>query len=202
MYLNPDEKTFNGNYVKLESLDSKKHANDLFDSFINDQSIFEYMNFGPFVNKADFVDWLTRIEFLNDRLTYSVYSKRLEKYVGMYSIINIDVSNGKAELGSIWYGMEAQKSEINTESTYILLMYLFEKMNYRRIEWKCDNENIKSKNAALRLGFKFEGLFRKHMIIKNKNRDTAWFSIIDDEWVGLKNKFNDILIYKYENKGS
>lgn len=202
MYSRPTLKEIEGEWVKLEILNSKRHCIDLYEmansSGHEGNSIFKFMAFGPFQDQNEFDSWLEKQAQLNDRLTYSVYSRRLNKYVGMYSIINIDENNGKAELGSIWYGKSAQKTEINTETTYKLLSYLLDELKYRRVEWKCDNENIASKNSALRLGFEYEGLFRKHMIIKNKNRDTAWYSIIDDEWPDKKEFIKKNLMKNYQ----
>ena len=193
MWIRPKEESFEGNWVIIEKLNPKVHCDDLYEMAVSsideDNSIFRYMAFGPFSDKEEMNLWLEKQSTMGDRNTYSVYSKRLKKYVGMYSIINIDEKNGRAELGSIWYGKEAQGKEINTEATYLMLKYLFEDLKYRRIEWKCDNENNASKKAAVKLGFVYEGLFRKHMIVKDKNRDTAWYSIIDDEWNEVKNNY-------------
>ena len=199
MFKRPDKKLIDGEWIKIELLNPQLHRDDLFQmtNSSNSDSIFTFMSFGPFKDKDEFNIWLENQAELSDRLTYSIYSKRLQKYVGMYSIINIDVANGKAELGSIWYGKCAQRTEINTETTYRMLCYLFEDLKYRRIEWKCDNKNIASKKAALRLGFEYEGLFRKHMIVKTINRDTAWFSIIDDEWLMTKENIKHKLLTEF-----
>jgi RimJ/RimL family protein N-acetyltransferase len=199
MWIRPEKMNFEGNRVRIELLNPKLHNEDLYEMAISskdeDHSIFRYMAFGPFINKNELNLWLEKQSNMGDRNVYSIYSKRLNKYVGMYSLINIDEKNGRVELGSIWYGKEAQRTEINTETTYLMLKYLFEDLKYRRVEWKCDNENNASKNAATRLGFVYEGLFRKHMIVKDKNRDTAWYSIIDDEWDEVKKLYiNNILI--------
>jgi len=199
MFKRPDKQLIDGEWVRIELLNPQLHRVDLFQmtNGSNSDNIFSFMSFGPFKNKDEFDTWLEKQAELSDRLTYSIYSKRLNKYVGMYSIINIDIMNGKAELGSIWYGECAQKTEINTETTYKMLCYLFDDLKYRRVEWKCDNKNISSKNAALRLGFEYEGLFRKHMIVKSINRDTTWFSIIDDEWVIKKENIKRKLLHKF-----
>jgi len=199
MWIRPEEKDIEGQWVRLEILNPEFHGEDLYQMTTTDgDRVFQYMMYGPFTGKNEFKEWLAKQVKLTDHNIYSVYSKRLKKYVGMYSILNIDEKNGRAELGSIWYGKEAQKTEINTETSYILLKYLFEGLKYRRIEWKCDNENIASKKAATRLGFTYEGLFRKHMIVKGKNRDTAWYSIIDTEWEKVKNNFTVNLLKEYD----
>ena len=117
MYNRPNLEEVVGEWVKLEVLNPDNHSGDLYEMAISSadegNSIFKFMSFGPFTDKNEFDSWLVKQSRLNDRMTYSVYSKRLNKYVGMYSIINIDEHNGKAELGSIWYGKCAQKTEIN-----------------------------------------------------------------------------------------
>lgn len=200
MWRRPEVKKLEGSWVILEKLDQDLHSEDLYNMAMSSQQeaseIFRYMLYGPFSEKNDFLEWIQKKVNMKDTNVYCVYSKRFKKYVGIYCILNIDENSGKAELGGIWYGKIAQKTEINTETSYILLKYLFEELKYRRVEWKCDNENIASKNAATRLGFTFEGLFRKHMIVKGKNRDTAWYSIIDDEWDKVKSNFNCKLLSK------
>ncbi|MBU3145157.1 GNAT family N-acetyltransferase [Clostridium sp. CF012] len=204
MWIWPEKNNFEGNRVRIGILNPKLHYEDLYEMAISsndeDNSIFRYMAFGPFINKNEMSLWLEKQSTMGDRNVYSIYSKRLKKYVGMYSIINIDEKNGRVELGSIWYGKEAQRTEINTETTYLMLKYLFEDLKYRRIEWKCDNKNNASKNAATRLGFVYEGLFRKHMIVKDKNRDTSWYSIIDDEWDEVKKTYINNIFKKYGNR--
>jgi len=202
MLKRPHKHNLEGAEVKLEILNLELHGKDLCEIAMRpinqENNIFQYMLYGPFKNNNEFYEWIEKEQNMDDRNIYSVYSRRLNKYVGIYSILNIDENNGRAELGGIWFGKEAQKTEINTQTSFILLKYLFEDLKYRRIEWKCDNENIGSKNAAIRLGFKYEGLFRKHMIVKSKNRDTAWYSIIDDEWNEVKNNFTNNLLYEYK----
>lgn len=200
MYLRPTKDKLIGNFVILEKLSTNKHLFDLYENSHSDDqqdTIFTFMMFGPFRSQDDFKNWLISQESLTDRIIYSVYSKRIGQYVGMCSIINIDENFGRAEIGSIWYGKIAQRTEINSESIYLLLDYLLSDLKYRRIEWKCDNDNNASKSAATRLGFDFEGIFRKHMIVRNKNRDTAWFSIIDDDWQSKKKYLQENVIKEY-----
>ncbi len=100
----------------------------------------------------------------------------------MTSFVNIVPDMQRLELGFIWYAPESQRSVVNTESIYLMLCEAFDRLKYRRVEWKCDSLNQPSRNAALRLGFCFEGIFRKHMIINGHNRDTAWFAMVDTDW--------------------
>ena len=130
--------------------------------------------------------YLAEREGKAEPLFFTAHSRELGRRIGQISILNIVPEAGRAELGHIWYAPEAQKTKINTECAYLLLRHLFDDLGYRRAEWKCDNANAESKRAALRLGFQYEGLFRQHMVIKGKNRDTAWFAIIDSDWPALR----------------
>jgi RimJ/RimL family protein N-acetyltransferase len=102
--------------------------------------------------------------------------------------MNIAADHGRAELGHIWYDVDVQRSAVTAETAHVLLTYLFDTLGYRRVEWKCDNRNQRSKAAALRLGFRYEGLFRKHMIVKQQSRDTAWFAITDTDWPVIRER--------------
>lgn len=190
MFQIPEMPKLEGKYVVLEKLNAQAACDDLYEMAMSDnchgEKLLQFMNFGPFESKDEFRDWLKAQEGNNARKTYAIYWKDAKKYVGMYGVLNIDRTCGRAELGSIWIGTIAQHTKVNLECAFLWLSVLFEDFKYRRVEWKCDNDNIKSKKAAQKLGFTFEGIFRKHMIVKNKNRDTAWFSIIDDEWPKVK----------------
>jgi len=152
----------------------------------NAEDIFYHMSFGPFIDKAELLKWINSELSAPNNFIFAVYSKRLNLIVGTCSIINSDLNNGASEVGNIWYSKTAQNSEINTSAISLLLSYLFESLKYRRVVWKGDNTNEPSKAAALKLGFKFEGLFKKHMIRKNRSRDTIWYAITDDEWPTVK----------------
>ena len=102
--------------------------------------------------------------------------------VGVVSYLNIVAPDRRIELGHIWYVPAAQRGRANTETAYLLMRQAFDELGYRRVEWKCDALNARSRAAAERLGFTFEGVFRQHMIVKGRNRDTAWFSMTDTEW--------------------
>ena len=114
----------------------------------------------------------------------------------MVSFLNIVSDMRRLELGHIWYSPDYQRSNVNTEAIYLMLCEAFDRLKYRRVEWKCDSLNERSRSAALRLGFKFEGIFRQHMIIKGRNRDTAWFSMLDSEWTAVKKNME---VWLYHN---
>jgi RimJ/RimL family protein N-acetyltransferase len=102
--------------------------------------------------------------------------------VGMAAFMNIVPEHRRLEIGHIWYAPSAQRTEANTEAAYLMMREAFDELGYRRVEWKCDALNERSRAAALRLGFAFEGVFRKHMIVRGRSRDSAWFSLLDAQW--------------------
>ena len=115
----------------------------------------------------------------------------------MVSFLNIVSDMRRLELGHLWYSPDSQRSNVNTEAIYLMLCEAFDRLKYRRVEWKCDSLNEKSRSAALRLGFKFEGTFRQHIIVKiRRNRDTAWYSMLDSEWTAIKKNME---MWLYQN---
>ncbi len=185
LWLFPDVEKLAGNHVIVSRLNPDADVEDLFEvshSKEEYKSLWKYMHAGPFPDKNSMNAWLSGRNRREGERFYSVFGKHLRKKVGMCAIMNISTIDGRAELGTIWYSPVVQKTKVNTEVTYMLLHYLFDELKYRRVEWKCDNQNEASKRAALRLGFVYEGLFRQHMCVKGSNRDTAWFAMIDSEW--------------------
>jgi RimJ/RimL family protein N-acetyltransferase len=192
----PDRAELQGKHVTVARLEPDADIDDLYAVSHGSEEferLWTYMGYGPFADKSAMHAWLGSIRESQDPLFYSVTSHALGRKVGMVSILNIVPAMGRAELGHIWYSPLAQRTAVNTEVTFLFLRYLFDDLGYRRVEWKCDNANEASKRAALRMGFQYEGLFRKHMIVKGKNRDTAWFSIVDDEWPAVRANFEAYL---------
>ncbi|MBP8084060.1 MAG: GNAT family N-acetyltransferase [Spirochaetes bacterium] len=195
MFRKPEKIKLENEFVKLTPM-TPDDAVTLFEAASeNGDFIFHHMFFGPFNNVPEVKSYIEIQTSNADNIVFTVFSKRLGKTVGSCSIINIDSISGNAEIGSVWYSDEARNTEINSATSLLLLTYLFEVLHYRRIAWKCDNDNTSSKHAAESLGFEYEGTFKKHLIIKGRNRDTVWFSIIDDSWPQKK-----ILIEKRINK--
>jgi RimJ/RimL family protein N-acetyltransferase len=126
--------------------------------------------------------WLHHFEHMRDPLCLTVFRNDTKEAVGMVTYCNTVPNMRRTELGHIWYAPAVQRTNVNTESVYLMLKHAFDDLSYRRVEWKCDALNEKSRRAALRLGFVFEGVFRQHMIIKGRNRDTAWYAMMDHEW--------------------
>ena len=137
---------------------------------------------GPFKNLKQLSNYIKN----TDCFFYAIYSKRHKKYCGLASYLRIQPKAGSIEVGYITYSPILKKTVEATETMYLMMKNVFETLKYRRYEWKCNNGNEKSKNAALRLGFKFEGVFRQAAVVKGRNRNTAWFSVIDKEWKKLK----------------
>jgi RimJ/RimL family protein N-acetyltransferase len=150
------------------------------------EAVWAYMGYGPWAGLDEFQTWLVERLDSTDPLWFTVASNETGQPIGMVTILNADLPNRRLELGHIWYIPEAQRTAANTEATYQLLNEAFDHYRARRVEWKCDSMNEKSKQAALRLGFSFDGVFRNHMIVKGRNRDTAWFSITDSDWPDVK----------------
>ncbi len=188
----PTPAQLEGKHVLITRLNPDNDIDDLYEvshSTEEFKNLWTYMTYGPFRDKDDMHNWLTSIKDGSDPLFYTVFSKQLNKKVGMYAIMSPKPKHGRVELGNIWYSPLVQKTIINSEATFLFLSYLFDDLKYRRVEWKCDDNNEASKYAATRLGFSYEGLFRHHMVVKGKNRDTAWFSMLDSEWPERKGDF-------------
>lgn len=177
-----------GQYCILEPLDIELHALAMYVLLNNDSGeTWNYMPFGPFATFEDFKVWLNQTSV--DKVVFAIIDLQTNTPQGMASYMNINIDHGSIEVGSIHYSKQLQKTRAATEAMYLMMYRIFEELGYRRYEWKCNSLNLASRQAASRLGFKFEGVFRQHCVFKGRNRDTAWFSIIDGEWPGLKNKF-------------
>ena len=187
----PTKQRLVGKYSILEPIDVKKHAEDLYKNYSKDKKnlIWTYLPYGPFKNINLFKEWLRSFCLNNDPFFYAIYAKRYKQYCGMASYLRIIPAHGSIEVGHINYSPILQNTAEGTETMYLMMKNAFEVLGNRRYEWKCNNLNVLSKNAAKRLGFKFEGIFRQMFIFKGRNRDSAWFSIIDKEWKKLKNGY-------------
>lgn len=185
----PNFQVLTGQYCRLEPL-SLEHVDDLYTAFKADQDdrIWTYLPYGPFVEQTSFNTWLSKQVASLDPFFYSILNAAGQA-IGVASYLRIDPTNGVIEVGHINYSPALQKTPAATEAMYLMMRQVFEDLGYRRYEWKCDALNQPSRQAAKRLGFSFEGIFRQATVYKGRNRDTAWFSIIDSEWPSLKQKF-------------
>ena len=154
-----------------------------------DPSLWRYLFNGPYTDEAEFRAWLDGREKSEDPLFFTILDRTADTPAGYCSLMRIEPAHRVIEVGNILYLPHLQRTAAATEAMYLVARYVFEDLGYRRYEWKCDSNNSPSRRAALRLGFTFEGIFRQHMIVKGKNRDTAWFSMLDTEWEDRKRAF-------------
>jgi len=187
----PPRQTIEGRYCRIEAYDPDRHNADLFEAFAKDseQGNWTYLPYGPFDQFEDFDNWSRSACQGDDPLFHSIIDKASDKPVGMASYLRIVPDVGVIEVGHIHFSPLMQKTAISTEAMYLMMKRVFDELGYRRYEWKCDSFNAPSCTAAKRLGFQFEGIFRQATMYKNRNRDTAWFAIIDQDWPVMKQAF-------------
>ena len=196
--LKPQNVTLEGHKVRLDPLDLDRDTGALFavtngqpitfgerhvDAYDADVLIWRYMFGGPFASAGDLRAYLKKLVDAPKGLAFCVWDKASGQQVGIACLINNAPPDLKIELGSISYSPIAQRTGANTEATYLMLKHVFD-LGYRRAEWKCNALNERSRHSALRMGFQFEGVQEYHMIVKDRNRDTAWFRLLDHEWEG------------------
>ena len=187
----PPRATLEGKYCLVEPLNPARHAVDLYDAFSGDDklALWTYLPYGPFGSFEAYEAWLISSAQSEDPLFFTIVDKATTKAIGLASYLRIDPAAGVIEVGHINYSPQLQKTCAATEAMYLMMKNAFDELGYRRYEWKCDALNAGSRGAAERYGFTFEGIFRQARIYKGRNRDTAWFAIIDSEWPQLKNAF-------------
>lgn len=173
-----------GPWVRLERLDPARHAAPLFAATAGAGGLWDYMPYGPFADLAAYRDWTARMAPLPDPCFYAIIDPEAGTALGVASFLRIEPAHGVIEIGHILLSPSLQRGRLASAALMAMIRWAFE-AGYRRVEWKCDARNLPSRRAALRLGFSFEGVFRQHMIVKARNRDTAWFSIIGLDWARL-----------------
>ena len=174
-----------GARIRLEPLAAEHHGRALFAASHGpgaDPALWRYLPYGPFADPDGFVAWLSGLERSEDPLFFALVETAGGRPLGVAAYLRIAPEHGCIEIGHIWLGAELQRTAAATEAMYLLARQAFETLGNRRLEWKCDAANGRSRRAAERLGFTFEGVFRQHMVVKGRNRDTAWFSMLDREW--------------------
>lgn len=183
----PRNTVLTGGTVILEPLNIKKHAQDLFDAYSEDQggANWDYLPYGPFQNFELFEAWLITTVSDNDPIFFSIVRTSDNRAVGVAAYLRINQADGTVEVGHLNYAPSLQRTKESTEAMYLMMKWAFEN-GYRRYEWKCNALNKRSRYAAQRLGFSFEGIFRQSNIVKGRNRNNAWFAAIDSEWEALK----------------
>jgi RimJ/RimL family protein N-acetyltransferase len=187
----PERITIAGRYVTLVPLNAGAHGDALWEATRGEENdaLWLYLFEGPFRERSGFDASLKSMEASQDPLYYAIIDSSTGKATGRASFLRIEPKHRVIEVGAILYTPLLQRTRGATEAMYLMMRYAFETLGNRRYEWKCNALNEPSRRAALRLGFTFEGVFRQHMIVKGENRDTAWFSILDKEWPGVKEAF-------------
>lgn len=186
----PDQRVLQGRFVRLEAFAVARHGDDLWHALQGpDPALWDYLPYGPFSERSHFDAWLTNNTERRDPLFYAVIDQASSRALGVFSYLNIVAQDGCIEIGHVAFGAPMQRTAGATEAIYLLARHAFDDLGYRRLEWKCNAANTRSVRAAERFGFIYEGLFRQHRVIKGKNRDTAWFSIIDGEWPRCRDAF-------------
>lgn len=173
-----------GRLCRLEPIDVGKHANDLFEAFSldSDHHNWTYLPYGPFASRGELAQWISATCLGDDPCFFSIIERASGNAVGIASYLRIVPGQGVIEVGHIHFSPLMQGTPVATEAMFLMMRQVFDVLGYRRYEWKCDALNAPSCAAAKRLGFTFEGIFRQALMYKQRNRDTAWFSIIDSEW--------------------
>ena len=186
----PAREPIEGRFVSLVPVDPEAHAARLFaashDGSDEAARMWTYMAYGPWADQGSMRLWIDPLPESDDPMFFTVIDRRSHDPVGLVTFMNIDPDMRHLELGNIWYAPRVQRTRANTESVYLMLRSAFDELGHRRVEWKCDALNARSRTAAERLGFTFEGVFRQHMIIKGRNRDTAWYAMLDSGWPAVK----------------
>jgi RimJ/RimL family protein N-acetyltransferase len=180
----PPRQPIEGRYCRLEALDPRRHAAQLYEAYSQaaDERDWTYLSTGPFADAASYFEYAERAATSTDPLHYVVIERNSGKAVGTLALMRIDPANGVIEVGFVTFAPLLKRTPVSSEAQYLLMKHVFDELGYRRYEWKCDSLNAPSRQAAGRLGFQFEGIFRQAVVYKGRSRDTAWFAIIDRDW--------------------
>jgi RimJ/RimL family protein N-acetyltransferase len=181
-----------GRWCRVEPLEVDRHAEELYEANLDDREgkNWIYLGSDPLPDLPSYRAWLETMSAGSDPLFHAIIDQRSGKAAGVAALLRIDASNGVIEVGHINYSPRLQRTAAATEAMALLMRRVFDELGYRRYEWKCDALNAPSRAAARRLGFQYEGTFRQAMVYKGRNRDSAWFSILDREWPALREAFD------------
>ncbi len=188
----PARDVLRGGYVLLRPLEAQRDAESLYAVSHppeGDPDIWTYLPYGPYPNAGALRDALLEKQASSDPLFFTVVPLETDRAAGVASYLRIDPRFGVIEIGHIWFGTPLQRTPAATEAIYLMARRAFDDLGYRRLEWKCNALNGRSRQAAVRFGFSFEGTFKQHMVVKGRNRDTAWFAMIDGDWPTLREAF-------------
>jgi RimJ/RimL family protein N-acetyltransferase len=181
----PDAPVLEGRFARLERLDAGRHADDLFAAYAGHDQLWDYMAYGPFATAREYRTWAESEARGPDPVFYAIQDRQSHRAAGVASLLRITPAHGVIEVGHICLSPALQGTVAATEAMFLMAEWVFA-AGYRRYEWKCNALNLASRRAAQRLGFSFEGIFRQHMVIKGRNRDTAWFAMTDRDWPALR----------------
>ncbi len=184
--------TLAGAYATLRPVDAERDAGPLFvvsHPPQGDETIWTYLPDGPYESPQHLRAMLTSVEACEDPLYFTIERSIDRRPLGIASYLRISPQSGAIEIGHIWFGTPLKRTAAATEAIYLLARHAFDDLGYRRLEWKCNSLNAASRRAAERFGFSFEGVFRKHQVVKGRNRDTAWYAITDEQWPAIKAGF-------------
>jgi RimJ/RimL family protein N-acetyltransferase len=177
-----------GRYGRVEPLDIERHAADLHDANRDDPDgrNWTYLTYDGFDDLASYRAWLASMTGSDDPLFHAIVDGSTDKAIGVAAYLRIDPAMGAIEVGHLNFSPRLQRTRLATEAMFLMMRRAFDELGYRRYEWKCDSLNAPSRRAAERFGFRFEGVFRQAIVYKGRNRDTAWFSILDCEWPAVR----------------
>jgi RimJ/RimL family protein N-acetyltransferase len=188
----PRRTVLRGSHILVRPLDAANDAAPLFSLSHppdGDPTIWTYLPDGPYGSPDDLRQMLHWAETSEDPLYFALCRLPDEQPLGLASYLRIEPRQGVIEIGHIWFGVPLQRTTAASEAIYLLARHAFDDLGYRRLEWKCNDLNAASRRAAERFGFTFEGIFHKHMVVKGRNRDTAWYSITDEQWPAIRRGF-------------
>lgn len=178
-----------GRFCRIEKLDRVRHGLALWQATRGHEDLWVYMGYGPFLDEPGFLAWVEERTVLLDPYAYAVVDKASRQALGIVTLMEIRPSMRVVEIGNILYAPALQRTAAATEVQYLMARHVFDDLGYRRYEWKCNALNAPSRRAAARFGFSYEGTFRQHMIVKGRNRDTAWFAMTDGDWPAVRAGF-------------
>lgn len=177
----PGRVAIDGRSVRLEPLEVG-HAEDLWTAAQGSNTSWAYMGYGPFSTFEEFKELVATFSTSEDPLFWAVIPRSSRKATGWLTLMDIQPANGAIELGNIWFAPPLQRTRASTEAMFLLMSLAMDTLEYLRLVWKCNSLNAPSRRAAERLGYVFEGVLRAHLVVKQRRRDTAYFSILQDEW--------------------
>lgn len=190
--LKPDLRPLHGRWMRLDPLDVARHGAALFQSFHGrkgEDDLWTWMAYGPFREEPAFLEFIKEKQASRDPWFYAFVNRETGKPLGMGAFMRCDAANGVIEIGHIWMAPDLQRTREATETIYLMIRHAFADLGMRRLEWKCDALNAPSRRAAERFGFTFEGIFRQHFVVKGRNRDTAWYALLDKDWPRVHDAF-------------